>query len=91
MSKMAETRLFPGEDLGTGTTTTQGDGGGNQIYCPLCGWEPGKTDLWACHCGHCWNTFDTGGVCPACLLQWAYTACLACHVFSAHADWYHYS
>jgi hypothetical protein len=32
---------------------------------PLCGWSPRKEDLWFCTCGHEWNTFDTGGVCPA--------------------------
>jgi hypothetical protein len=26
-------------------------------------------------CGHEWNTFDTGGVCPACVHQWTETQC----------------
>ena len=34
-----------------------------RIRCLLCGWSPRKEDKW---CGHSWNTFDTGGVCPAC-------------------------
>jgi hypothetical protein len=38
-----------------------------RIRCPLCGWSPRKEDRWSCSCGHEWNTFDTGGVCPACL------------------------
>ena len=33
-----------------------------RIRCPLCGWMPRKDDLWSCHCGHLWNTFDTGDV-----------------------------
>jgi len=44
------------------------DPSGPHIRCPLCGWSPRKEDLWSCSCGHVWNTFDTGGVCPACVL-----------------------
>src|SRR5204863_2791906 len=43
---------------------------------------------WSCTCGHSWNTFDTGGVCPACLQQWMETQCLSCTRWSAHSDWY---
>src|SRR6266852_8293404 len=43
------------------------DSSGPRIRCPLCGWSPRKDDRWSCSCGHEWNTFDTGGVCPACL------------------------
>ena len=43
---------------------------GPRIRCPLCGWSPRKEDKWFCTCGHEWNTFDTGGICPACLHQW---------------------
>src|ERR1700757_1287637 len=46
------------------------DPSGPRIRCPLCGWSPRKEDHWFCECGHSWNTFDTGGVCPACLQQW---------------------
>ena len=63
-------------------------GGGNDIRCPLCGWTPSAEDRWICRCNHLWNTFDTGGVCPNCLYQWAYTCCLACHGWSLHSDWY---
>ena len=44
------------------------------IRCPLCAWSPREEDLWSCTCGHEWNTFDTGGVCPACLHQWTSTS-----------------
>jgi hypothetical protein len=61
---------------------------GPHIRCPLCRWPPGKHDLWSCSCGQRWNTFDTGGVCPACLFQWTETQCLACHRWSPHSNWY---
>lgn len=61
---------------------------GPRIRCPLCGWSPRKGDRWSCTCGHVWNTFDTGGVCPACLQQWNETQCLKCGRWSAHSDWY---
>jgi hypothetical protein len=64
------------------------DGSGPHIRCPLCRWTPSKTDLWACSCAHQWNTFETKGLCPACFLQWAYTACLQCGILSLHTDWY---
>jgi len=61
---------------------------GPRIRCPLCYWMPRKDDLWWCNCGHSWNTFDTGGVCPACLRQWTETQCKACSLWSAHSAWY---
>jgi hypothetical protein len=71
--------------------TTEGSSvTGPRIRCPRCDWRPQPVDLWSCTCGHMWHTFDTGGVCPACLLQWMETQCFACHRFSAHSDWYVY-
>src|SRR5438034_7049682 len=61
---------------------------GPRISCPLCGWSPANNDLWVCDCGHEWNTFDTGGVCPACLRQWKETQCLRCQRWSLHSEWY---
>src|ERR1700758_3987821 len=54
------------------------DSSGSRIRCPLCGWSPRKEDKWFCECGHSWNTFDTGGVCPVCLFHCAETQCLSC-------------
>lgn len=65
-----------------------GDSSGPRIRCPKCGWLPRKEDRWACTCGHVWNTFDTGGVCPGCLYQWMETKCLSCKKWSPHSDWY---
>ena len=65
--------------------------GGPDIRCPKCGWRPRAQDRWMCAptgCGHVWNTFDTGGICPNCGRQWLQTACLACHRWSPHPDWY---
>jgi len=66
----------------------EGSPSGPRIRCPLCGWSPAKNDLWACTCRYMWNTFDTAGVCPACLRQWTETQCLRCHQWSPHSDWY---
>jgi hypothetical protein len=59
-----------------------------RIRCPLCGWSPRKEDHWFCTCGNDWHTFDTGGICPACLHQWTETQCLSCSRWSPHSDWY---
>jgi hypothetical protein len=69
------------EEKSTGTSEPR-------IRCPLCGWSPRKEDRWACSCGNEWNTFDTGGVCPACLHQWTETQCLSCSRWSPHSQWY---
>ena len=62
---------------------------GKEIYCPKCEWHPRAHDRWQCSCHHVWNTFDTGGTCPACGNTWYDTCCLSCHAWSPHADWYH--
>jgi hypothetical protein len=67
---------------------TSHDFSGSRIRCPLCGWSPRKEDPWFRSCGHMWNTFDTGGVCPVCLHQWTSTQCPKCGDWSAHSEWY---
>ena len=75
----------------TGTESGERTGlRGPRIRCPRCEWLPAKDELWTCNCGNNWHTFDTGGVCPSCLHQWADTQCHRCSVFSAHSDWYEY-
>jgi hypothetical protein len=66
------------------------DPGDRRIRCPRCGWEPRKHDRWYCDpgCQNRWNTFDTAGICPQCSKHWEQTACLSCHQWSPHADWY---
>ncbi|HTS47733.1 MAG TPA: hypothetical protein VMH05_07310 [Bryobacteraceae bacterium] len=83
----ASIAVEPGVDAETGDEEQTG-GSTPRIRCPLCDWSPGPHDTWSCTCGHAWNTFDTGGVCPACLHQWTSTQCPACGGWSAHSDWY---
>lgn len=64
------------------------DAGGRRIRCPRCAWEPRRHDTWACSCLHVWNTFETGGVCPACQRQWHDTQCPKCDAWSPHLAWY---
>jgi hypothetical protein len=62
-----------------------------RIRCPRCQWEPADEDRWSCNpggCGHAWNTFITRGRCPSCDQRWAETACLRCHQWSPHDEWY---
>jgi hypothetical protein len=61
---------------------------GQTIRCPKCNWIPHQRDRWWCKCGHGWNTFETGGSCPACRYQWKVTGCLSCGETSAHSEWY---
>ena len=62
--------------------------GGPRIRCPKCAWEPRRDDTWACACLHEWNTFETGGVCPACQRRWLDTQCPRCDTWSPHLAWY---
>jgi hypothetical protein len=59
-----------------------------RIRCPQCAWQPGRHDVWVCHCNTRWNTFETRGVCPGCSYAWRVTQCLKCEAFSPHEDWY---
>ena len=60
------------------------------VRCPRCRYRPRRRDRWVCRpsCGTVWNTFATRGRCPGCGLQWAVTACPACHEISPHLAWY---
>ena len=81
----------PGQDLASGTWDAPGEGTrGPRIRCPRCAWQPSAHDRWQCRseCLHVWNTFDTGGVCPACGHAWADTQCLRCQEWSPHEAWY---
>jgi hypothetical protein len=71
----------------------------SRIRCPLCRWQPQRSDLWYCGdrghpeyffegCGTMWNTFTTRGLCPGCRHQWRYTTCLRCKGWSLHEHWY---
>lgn len=60
----------------------------SEIKCPKCEWHPNIDDKWQCSCFHVWNTFDTGGICPACKKRWEDTQCLKCKKWSPHLDWY---
>ncbi len=80
----------PSSDLTPLLDQLLGRGSTGRIRCPKCGWQPEKSSRW--FCSMCtrgvWNTFDTRGVCPVCSYQWKHTACLRCHAFSLHEDWY---
>jgi hypothetical protein len=62
--------------------------GNGKIRCPHCQWQPRKSDLWACHCGCQWHTFDTGGRCPQCDWNWSRTECQRCAQWAPHLAWY---
>jgi len=79
----------PDTRIDTGIDETTDNGPSEpRIRCPKCDWSPRAKDLWICKCRHEWHTFDTGGICPACLYQWKVTQCLSCLKVSAHSDWY---
>ena len=61
-------------DVSEKSTEDRGESpSGPRIRCPRCRWTPTEKHVWTCGCGHASNTFDTGGVCPACLYQWTET------------------
>jgi hypothetical protein len=74
-----------------------------EIACPKCDWKPDGGAHWQCDCGHVWDTFSTGGRCPACRKVWQETHCPGyfflgmklsfippggCGKMSPHLDWY---
>lgn len=91
--------LTPGERAGAVEELGDDGAGEGRVRCPLCGWRPAASSLWACAdcyqpeyffggCGRVWNTFDTRGLCPGCGHRWRYTSCLRCGGWSPHEDWY---
>lgn len=58
------------------------------IRCPLCGWRPRVDSRWICPCDKVFNPFDTGGICPECLVRDWPIQCGECREFSPYADWY---
>lgn len=85
-SRITEAPALPGAEVEDREHVS--GGGEGRIRCPKCGWTPRSGDRWRCSCLYVWNTFDTGGICPNCLKQWADTMCLSCHEWSPHSDWY---
>jgi hypothetical protein len=61
---------------------------GAVFRCPKCRYVPGAGARWVCICGHYWNTFSTGGICPTCQRAWKETACPSCRGWSEHGRWY---
>lgn len=61
---------------------------GRLIRCPKCLFQAPGGLRWSCKCGHVWNTFETGGKCPACRFQWEETMCPNCGEMSEHRTWY---
>ena len=64
------------------------------ITCPRCGFHPWRGLQWICApdgCGGLFDTFETRAHCPHCEAQFAWTACPACHVASAHRAWYRHT
>lgn len=61
------------------------------VACPACGYAPPVGMSWTCApdgCGGWFDTFATGGKCPHCAAQFAWTMCPQCGKASAHRAWY---
>jgi hypothetical protein len=89
----------PGESVETEDEALTAESAYARIRCPHCLWQPTAASRWWCAdcdwpeffyggCNTEWNTFDTAGVCPGCSHQWRWTACLRCHGWAKHEDWY---
>jgi Zn-dependent protease len=56
--------------------------------CPACKASPPIGDYWKCgKCGHAFDTFQTGAVCPHCATQYAATKCLDCGAMHPMNQW----
>ena len=70
-------------DAGIGLGSSDG-----RIRCPVCKWQPKKSDRWQCVCSHIWHAFETRGRCPDCSNHWHVMQCLRCTEWSSHLAWY---
>jgi Zn-dependent protease len=56
--------------------------------CPACKTPPPVGDIWKCsQCGRAFDTFQTGGVCPACGAQFSETRCMECGAAHPFSQW----
>jgi Zn-dependent protease len=56
--------------------------------CPACKASPPIGDYWKCgKCGHAFDSFQTGAVCPHCATQYAATKCLDCGAMHPMSQW----
>jgi hypothetical protein len=55
--------------------------------CPMCHAAPPAGPYWKCSCGHLFDTFETGAVCPGCGKSFGSTACLDCGAQSPLSKW----
>jgi Zn-dependent protease len=58
-----------------------------QYHCPSCKQSPPAVPLWKCACGTQYDTFATGGACPACGRAFPATQCPRCGEAYPFALW----
>jgi Zn-dependent protease len=56
--------------------------------CPFCHQHPPQSPLWSCPCGSRFDTFQTGGNCPACGRAFQTTMCPFCQQSSPIHLWF---
>jgi Zn-dependent protease len=57
-------------------------------FCPFCREHPPQAPLWSCPCGSRFDTFQTGGNCPACGRTYQTTMCPFCAQLSPLHLWF---
>lgn len=59
-----------------------------EFACPSCKSSPPRGDFWKCgNCGHAFDTFQTGAVCPRCGSRFESTGCIDCGTKSSMHAW----